>query len=292
MSSETPQEPPAPPPRGVARTILRIGPPLVLVAIAVGLAWRYGGRMWTEYRDYREAQREAEDSAPIGYIGTAFRRSYNYRPAEFLREENGRKYLFAIIDDGKTEYYDVTDAEMNVASLSGGFGRDSNPGIDYPILEPSNSERGRRLRSRQAMYARTFGNSPRAYPADLLRRVEVVNEKAGDEAFVIVFDRSLDKALFYDRRLKDREITFGTTGYAHASDDPVKGTPLLYDRSTRGLWLPRADGLVCVNGELKGTKLAVMKNPPTATTWSDWKASHPNTVILMGNDRSKPIPSE
>ena len=264
---------------------------LIFLGVLGGLGWTFGGRVWREVRDLRESQRGAEENAPVGYVGTSFRKTYHDRPAQFLTNKDGRKLLYALKEGDKIEYFDVTDAAVEMDSLSGGFGRDSNPSIDYPIFEASDTERALRLRPRQDVYGLGDARSARAYPVELLNRVEVVNDRLGDSALAIVFDRSIGEARVYERKIDGKEFTFGTTGYAHGVEDPVRGKSLLYDRKTQSLWLPDDQMIVCVNGPLKGTKLpAILK--PARMAWSAWLSANPGTTVLMGNDRSKPIPSE
>jgi hypothetical protein len=266
---------------------------LVALGLAAALLWGGGRQLWDTYGEYRKTQQEAEDSAPVGYLGVHLRKSYNDRPAQFLHQREGRKLLWAAKGmAGAPEFYDVTEAAIPVEALSGGFGNDSTPGIDYPVFERPDSDRGRRLRDRQRFYGLVLADGARAYPADLLKKIEVVNDRDGPTPFAIVFDRSRNAARFYDRRVDGRQVTFGTTGYAYGTTaDPSQGKPLLYDRSSKSLWLPEDDALVCVNGPRKGTRLPVTKTPEE-TTWSDWRVRHSDTLILVGNDRSKPIPTE
>jgi len=282
---------PPPPPRGI-RVVLRVMTTALVVGALAALVWFVGRRAWNEYRDYQEASRAAEDAAPVGYIGVNYRRSYHYKPARFLLEEQGRTKLWASKkEDGQPEFWDVTDADIVVARLSGGFGRDSVPGIDYPIFEAADSERGQRLRPRQVVYGLNLAEGSRGYPADLLKKIEVVNDRDRQGQFAIVFDRSRNEAHFYARTHDGREVTFGTTGYAYGpTQSPENGQPLLYDRTTRSLWLPEGKELVCVSGQAKGTKLPEVRNAERVT-WSEWVAQHPKTRILMGNDRDKAIPA-
>lgn len=267
---------------------------LLILVTAAALIGRFGLRFWNDFQEYREAQRDSEDNAPIGYVGLALRRSYHARPAQFLREEDGKTLLFAARDEatGKDEHYDVTEADLKLDALSGGFGRDSTPGVDYPIFETASSERGLRLRQRQEFYAAVVEEGPTGYPADLLKKIEVVNDANGSKPFVIAFDRAANRAVAYARTLDGRTLTFGTTGYALGnSPDPATGNPVLYDRATGSLWLPGEQALTCVNGPLMGKALPVAL-PLEPTTWGEWSSRHPNTRVLMGSDRSKPIPTE
>jgi hypothetical protein len=266
------------------------------IALGIGLLWWLGRGTWSAYQEYRAASQEAEEAAPIGYVGVSLRKTYNDKPPQFLETRGGRKRLWAARGaDGQPEFYDVTDAAFPVAQISGGYGRDSIPGIDYPLFEGPSSPHGRNFRDRQACYGLALPDGARAYPRDLLRKIEVVNDEGNGVPFAIVFDRQHDVARFYDRRVGGRPVTFGTTGYALGdSDDPKLGRPVLYDRKTRSLWLPEEKALVCVNGPLKGTELPTALQPEP-TTWGRWLASHPQTQVLVGSDRDndrKPIPSE
>ena len=191
----------------------------------------------------------------------------------------------------------MTEASFEVDRVAGGFGRDSIPGIDYPLFEPSGSPTAGKLHPRQSIYGLALRDGPRAYPRDLLRKIEVVNDEGDGTPFAIVYDRRGDQAWFFDRRIDNRPVTFGTTGYAIGpTDDPKDGTPLLYDRKTRSLWLAEQAALVCVNGPLKGTRLAAAASlAPEPATWSAWTGKHPDTRVLVGSDRDgdrKPIPRE
>src|SRR5262249_35108347 len=155
-------------------------------------------------------------------------------------------------------FYDVTEAAFEVDKVAGGYGRDSIPGIDYPLFDPPGSDRTSKLHAGHAVLGLVFQDGPRAYPLDLLRKIEVVNDQGDGKPFAIVYDRQPHRAQVYDRQIDNRPVTFGTTGYAVGStEDPKDGTPLLYDRKTSSLWLPEETALVCVNGKLKGTKLPV-----------------------------------
>jgi hypothetical protein len=279
--------------RRASRLAVRLITVALFLGIAAAILAGYGRRVWRAFGEYRIAQEAADDMAPVGYVGVHLRKSYNDKPARFLHEEDGRKLLWAAKgEDGKPIFYDVTDALIVVERLSGGYGRDSIPGIDYPVFERSDSPSGQRIRGKESVYGLATADPPRAYPAILLRKIEVVNDRVGSTPFVVVFDRASSAAGFYDRRTSGHEVTFGTTGYAYGkTPDPSLGAPLLYERLSKSLWLPEADALVCVSGEQRGTKLPRLKNPEEST-WSAWRGKHSHSMVLVGNDREKPIPSQ
>jgi hypothetical protein len=258
----------------------------VIAAAGAGLWAVVGKTLWSEYQSLRKETRATADSVPVGYIGLHYRRSYNDRPLVFHAEKEGRKLLFAARTEGATpEYYDVTEGDLDVQRLAGGYGRDSIPGVDYPIIDPPGAATGRSLRASQPVFGLILRDGPRAYPKDLIEKIEVVNDRDGTTPIAVIFDRSRQQAVVFDRTVRGAAVTFGTTGYTYDKQ------PMLYDRKTCSLWLPRGDQLVCVNGALKGTELPPLQKPGLVP-WEEWKAKHPESSILMGNDRNQPIPAE
>lgn len=297
MTSSTPppgtsipfgSEPPVTSPASVPRRRLR---PLVGIGIA-GLAlaafWLLIGRnLAAQYQQFLEESRAAEDNVPIGYLGLNPRRSYNDRAAVFLVKQEGRTTLFAAKNgDGKPDdVYDVTEASIDMNALEGGFGRDSIPGIDYPILETSRGVRGKKLRMRQEVFGLELDGEPRAYPRDLLEKIEMVNDGHGKDALLIVYDRGRAVVSAFRREVDGATVSFGSTGYSRSKQ------PVLYDRKTRSVWALEGDAFLCVAGAWKGRSLLPFQRVEP-TPWGDWLGRHPDTKVLVGNDRSQPIPIE
>ncbi len=259
---------------------------LVITAAAVGLWFAFGKVLWAEYGKLVRESRLSEDTVPVGYIGLNYRRSYNDRPLHFHGVVEGRKTLFAAkTESGTIDVYDVTDAAFDPQTVQGGFGRDSIPGIDYPIIDPPGGKDGRILRDRQSVFGLNLKEGPRTYPHDLMTKIEVVNDKDGATPIVIVYDRKAQAVVAFERVFGGAATTFGTTGYS------CQQQSLLYDRKTKSLWLLQNDNLVCVNGPLKGS-VAKPRDKASPTLWGDWKRTHSTTTVLVGNDRAKPIPTE
>jgi Protein of unknown function (DUF3179) len=77
----------------------------------------------------------------------------------------------------------------------------------------------------------------------------------------------------YDRRIKDRELTFGVSGKLHAN------SLIMYDHQTDSLWSHLVGA--AVTGPLKGEKLKPIQS--MLTQWSTWKKLHPNSKVLSSN---------
>jgi len=283
-ASSSPQTSPA----GHKTLALKAMGTLAMAAIAAIAIWQlYGRALWVDYHRWREDVRDSEDSVPIGYVGIHYRRSYNDRPLAFHFVKEGRKALWAAKGDAgqPPEFYDVTDAEFAVKEVDGGFGRDSIPGIDHPLLEPPDGPHARFLRDRQMTFGLALEAGPRAYPEDLLEKIEVVNDSDDTTPFVIIFDRGRRRAFAFGRTTGRGVLTFGTTGYS------LHNSPLLYDRKTKSLWLLTGEDFACVSGAMKGTRLNRFKEA-ARESWPEWHSRHPDTLVLVGSDRDKPIPGE
>jgi hypothetical protein len=88
-------------------------------------------------------------------------------------------------------------------------------------------------------------------------------------------------------RQPDRYITasakagkaFGADRW-NASDLPrvVDGATLvMYDERTRSFWSQAIAEAIC--GPMTGTRLSIV--PSTLTPWGEWRATHPDTVVLL-----------
>lgn len=74
----------------------------------------------------------------------------------------------------------------------------------------------------------------------------------------------------YDRKVKDKELTFGVSGLLYESN------VLLYDHQTESLWSQLKEE--AVTGPRTGTRLAAI--PSVTTTWKAWREQHPSTLVL------------
>jgi len=125
------------------------------------------------------------------------------------------------------------------------------------------------------------GQEVKAYPLDLLRIHEVVNDTVGGEPIFAAYCVLADLGAFYHRRIDGRVYTFGVSGYTYYDPEVWHGQDgfVLWDRETESLWWPLIGK--AVSGPLLHTPLKVYDERRWAqTSWGSWKARHPNTLVL------------
>jgi len=98
----------------------------------------------------------------------------------------------------------------------------------------------------------------------------VVNDRFGADGVAITFCPLCGTGMAFRAGTAAKPVRFGVSGLLYNSD------VLLYDRGTLSLWsqlLSKA-----VSGPLKGRHLDAL--PVMHTSWADWRARHPRTVVL------------
>ncbi len=109
-----------------------------------------------------------------------------------------------------------------------------------------------------------------AYPFKILNFHEIVNETLADEPLLISFCPLCNSAIVYSRIIGGEELVFGNTSALHESD------MVMYDTETGSYWFQA--GGEAILGELTTSTLTAV--PSIVTTWDEWKAQYPDTLIL------------
>jgi len=114
------------------------------------------------------------------------------------------------------------------------------------------------------------GNPTRAYPLRILSYHEIVNDTVDDVPVAVTWCPICWSAAAYERTVDGRTLTFGVSG--KLADDAL----VMYDRETESEWRqPSGD---CLTGKFAGRSLTTF--PSTTTTWSEFRAAHPEGVVL------------
>lgn len=170
-------------------------------------------------------------------------------------------------------------------------------GIEIPERYSENG----RLADEDVVIGLTNDGSARAYPMAVLWEHEIVNDTFGTP--LIVTFCSLCRSGMVARRVIDETATkFGVTGqlwvppqlqtrvseeqgrvFAVERRDPSPGKVrntgnlVMFDQETASYWSQILARAIC--GPQTGEQLEIL--PSKATTWADWRATHPDTDVLL-----------
>jgi hypothetical protein len=142
------------------------------------------------------------------------------------------------------------------------------PPLHYPAYDDVSG--GDWLDPADAVIGYEEGGLAIAYPLKILNFHEIVNDEIGGIPILVSYCPLCRSGVVYDRRLGDRVLTFGNTSALYESD------MVMYDWETNTYWWQVA-GLAIV-GTLTGERLEPL--PAVTTTWREWRALHPDTLVL------------
>jgi hypothetical protein len=174
---------------------------------------------------------------------------------------------------GKTKNgFDLTGALVPVREIfSGGPPRDGIPAINQPRFELASEADW--LRDEDRVLALVVDGQAKAYPIGILNWHEIVNDKVGEQDFVVTYCPLCGTGVVFAANIADTALQFGVSGLLYNSD------VLLYDRNSESLWSQLLGK--SISGKLKGVKLPQL--PAAYTTWKDWQQTHPDTLVLSRN---------
>jgi hypothetical protein len=167
--------------------------------------------------------------------------------------------------------FDLTGLAVPKAALAnGGQPRDGIPALDAPRFTAANEAA---LGFEERVVGVLVNGVARAYPRSVLVWHEVVNDRIGEQPFVLVYSPLSGTVAGFDARSAAGADLFGVSGLVYNS-----GT-LLFDRPSESLWLPM-EGLA-IAGPRKGQRLTAIN--ATETSWADWLTRYPKTQVLTAD---------
>ena len=152
---------------------------------------------------------------------------------------------------------------------SGGPPRDGIPPLDGPAFIPA-AHAEAWLKPQEPVIAVREGDTARAYPLQILIWHEIVNDTIAGRPIVVTFCPLCNTSLVFDRRVGDRELTFGTTGNLRYSD------LVMWDRQTESWW-QQATGEAIV-GELTAKRLGRVRS--AVLSFEEFRAAYPSGEVL------------
>lgn len=149
----------------------------------------------------------------------------------------------------------------------GGPPRDGIPAIHRPKFEQA--QHAHWLDHDDRVMGVVRNGIAKAYPIAILNWHEIVNDRFGREGIVVSYCPLCGTGIVFTvSGLKAK--TFGVSGLLYNSD------MLLYDLETESLWSQVM--MEAVTGDLKGERFQAVV--ASHTSWKDWRARHPETLVL------------
>jgi hypothetical protein len=151
---------------------------------------------------------------------------------------------------------------------AGGPPRDGIPAIDEPRFTAADGAGF--LAPGDRVLGVVRNGVAKAYPVRILNWHEIVNDRFRGEAVVVSYCPLCGTGMVFSAEVDGRNLDFGVSGLLYNSD------LLLYDRYSLSLWSQILGE--AVSGAYVGTELTHL--PASHTTWRDWRARHPDTLVL------------
>jgi len=168
-----------------------------------------------------------------------------------------------------------TDFSRHLVALSqfqsGGPGKDDIPALDHPRFAPASTVDW--LAGREPVIELAVGRDVRAYPRQILIWHEIVNDRVGGVPVAVTFCPLCDTAIAFNRSVRGRTLSFGTTGNLRNSD------LVMYDRQSESWW--QQFGGEALVGRYAGTRLDTL--PARIVAWREFERLHPHGLVLTRN---------
>ena len=168
--------------------------------------------------------------------------------------------------------FDLSQHSVPLKELrSGGPPKDGIPAILNPIFVQA--KMASFLHDEDRVLGLSDGNQAKAYPVKILNWHEIVNDTIGGKPVLVTYCPLCGTGIGFDPVVNGRPVTFGVSGLLYQSD------LVMYDHQTESLWSQIS--MEAIAGPMTGAKLKHIFLEHT--TWSEWRAAHPTTLVLSTN---------
>jgi hypothetical protein len=195
--------------------------------------------------------------------------------------------------DNKAEVYKHTDplfssfflGQQETAEISldeivwGGVKHNGIPSLRLPkMVGAKNADY---LDGDDIVFGIVINGEAKAYPKRILAWHEFFVDKIGDKNIAGVYCTLCGTMIAYDMNHRNEIHDLSTSGFLYRSNK------LMYDKKTKSLW-SSIDGEPIL-GPLVRKGIKLKSYPVVTTKWKNWKANHPNSLVLdleTGFDRN------
>ena len=153
----------------------------------------------------------------------------------------------------------------------GGVSVDGIPALDQATMIPG--DEAEYLSPWEPVFGISISGDSRAYPLRILDWHEMANDVVGGVPLSLAYCTLCGAGIVFDGRASGgNTYDFGSSGFLYRSNK------LMYDRQTRTLWNQLTGEPVL--GELVATDVKLDLLPIVLTSWSEWQAQHPDSLVL------------
>ncbi len=165
--------------------------------------------------------------------------------------------------------FDLSNSSIPASKIKkGGPPRDGIPSIDNPKF--IRADEASFLHDDERIIGLYRNGIAKAYPLKILNWHEIVNDEFDGEGILVSYCPLCNTGMAFVVEARDFRFVFGVSGLLYNSD------LLLYDRQTGSLWSQVLGKAIA--GPLKDVLLDLL--PSSHTTWREWRARHPDTLVL------------
>ena len=152
----------------------------------------------------------------------------------------------------------------------GGVPPNGIPPLEYP--DHVAAEDAEYLDDDDIVFGVAVNGGARAYPKRILAWHEMALDRVGGVELTIVYCTLCGTVIPYESVVDGQHIRFGTSGLLYRSNK------IMFDHGTMSLW-NTFEGVPVV-GSLVGSGLQLTRRSMVTTTWGEWRARHPGTMVL------------
>ena len=154
----------------------------------------------------------------------------------------------------------------------GGVPYDGIPSLDNPTMVAAAD--AEYLLDDDLVFGIEIDGDVRAYPLRIMGWHEMFNDVIGGVPVALAYCTLCGAGILYETNVNSRgePFVFGSSGLLYRSNK------LMFDRQTNSLWNQFTGEPV--SGSLAHSGITLKTRPVTITTWSEWRARHPDTKVL------------
>ncbi|WP_161602466.1 DUF3179 domain-containing (seleno)protein [Tautonia marina] len=250
-----------------------------IVAVFGFIAYQ-GPSLWDEINALLRERSAARQSAVVGYVGISPNPSAALPPGNWFRIEGPHVRLWAgwHAEQGH-RWFTIEPDDLDRNLLSESVGRDLFQGINQPLAEVGGGPISARIPGHHEVEAMRIDGRHCAYPVIVLDKVLVINDEVDGKPLLILHTKPpATGSSVFETVLDGQRLQMGFAGYFYNDE------PLLYDRSSEGLWVEQEEGLVSLSGPNRGRILKRLGRMQRFR-WDDWSQQHTDGRVVVGSDR-------